>query len=72
MPELLMTILTLLLYIVLVAIVVYIIIYVLGAVGIAIPPKVMQLIWVAFALLVIIWLLSALFGGGMSLPTLRG
>lgn len=65
-------ILTILLYIVVIAIVFYAVIWVLGQVGITIPPRIMQLIVVAFALVVLIWLVTALVGGGTPpLPSIR-
>jgi hypothetical protein len=58
-------IITALIYIVLLAIVVYLIIWVLQIVGVALPPKIVQLIWVVFALIVLLILVQVLLGGGM-------
>lgn len=70
--DLIVTVLTLLLYIVIIAIVFYAIVYVLGLIGIVVPPRIMQLLMVAFGLIVLIWLVTALLGGGgVALPTLK-
>jgi len=58
-------IITALIYIVLLAIVVYIIIWVIGVIGLAIPPKIIQLIWVVFALVVLLILVQLFLGGGI-------
>lgn len=59
-----------LIYIVVAAIIVWIVLYVLNTVmGWQIPDKIIQLIWVAFALLAILWLLRAILPGiGVALP----
>jgi hypothetical protein len=55
-----------------VALVIYLIIYVLRDVlGLPIPPKVIQILWVIVALLVILWLVQLVLGGGLRLPTFR-
>ena len=46
----------LLIYIVILAIVVYLVVWVLGIVGVPIPAKVLQLIWVVVALIAILLL----------------
>jgi hypothetical protein len=55
------------------AIVIYLVIYVLrDVIGLPIPPKVVQLLWVIVALLVILWLVQlVLGGGGMHFPSFR-
>lgn len=45
------------------AIVVYIILWVLETVGVPIPPKVIQLLWVIVALVAILWLVQLVTGG---------
>jgi hypothetical protein len=68
------TVITLLIYICVVALVIYLILWVLrDVVGLPIPEKVVQILWVIFALLVILWVVQALLGGGggLRLPTLR-
>ena len=56
-------IITALIYIVLLAIVVYLVIWVLQTIGIALPAKIIQLIWVVFALIVLLILVQLLLGG---------
>jgi len=58
-------IITALIYIVLLAIVVYLILWVLQTIGIALPAKIVQLIWVVFALIVLLILVNLLLGGGL-------
>ena len=48
------SVIMLLIYLCLAAILFYIVTYVLGVIGIPIPPKVMQLLWVILALVVIL------------------
>jgi hypothetical protein len=61
------TVIMLLIQICLVAVLAYIVIWVLGILGVTIPPRVVQLLWVIVALIVILLLYRALwpvFGGG--------
>lgn len=63
------SIIMLLIYIAIIALVFYLVIYVLGVIGVALPPKVIQIIWLIFALIVVLWLVRVLLsGGGLSLP----
>lgn len=64
------TIITVLIYIVLLCIVMYLIIWVLEVVGVPIPAKIIQLLWVVVALIAILIIVQALLGGG--LPRLGG
>ena len=64
------SIITLLIYIVLLAIVVYLVIWVLGIIGVPIPEKVIQLLWVVVALIAILMLANMVIGGGLHLPAL--
>jgi hypothetical protein len=59
-----------LIYICVAAAIIYLVIYVLSAVvGWSIPAKVVQIIWVIFLLLAILWLLRAVLPGlGVALP----
>lgn len=59
-----------LIYICVAALIIWLVLYVLNSVmGWAIPAKVVQIIWVIFALLAILWLLRALLPGlGVALP----
>ena len=66
------TVITLLIYICVIALVFYLVVWVLTTViGVPIPAKVIQIIWVIFALIVILLLWRALAAGGLSLPSLR-
>ena len=57
-------IITLLIYLCILAIVVYLIIWVLGIIGLPIPQKVIQLIWVIAALIAILMIVQFLAGAG--------
>jgi hypothetical protein len=64
-------IITLLIYICLVALVIYLVLWVLQTVvGLALPAKVIQILWVIFALIVVLLLVQIVLGGGSSLPRL--
>lgn len=67
------SIITLLIYICVAALVFYLVIWVLrDVVGLPIPERVIQIIWVIFALIVILWAVQLLLGaGGLRLPILR-
>ena len=59
------TVITALIYICLFALVVYLVVWVLrDVVGLPIPPKVIQIIWVIVALIAILWLVQMVLGGG--------
>ena len=65
------SIITLLIYVVILAIVVYLVIWVLGIIGVPIPEKVIQLLWVIVALVAILMLVNMVMGGGLGhLPAL--
>jgi hypothetical protein len=50
------------------ALVIYLIIWVLrDVIGLPIPEKVIQILWVIVALIVILWLVQMVTGGGMSM-----
>ncbi len=56
------------------ALVIYLVIWVLtDVVGLPIPAKVIQILWVIVALIVILWLVQLVTGGagGFHLPTIR-
>ncbi len=58
-------VITFLIYICLLAIVIYLVIWVLTeVVGLPIPAKVIQLLWVIVALIAILWLVQMVVGGG--------
>jgi len=59
------SIITFLIYICLLAIVIYLVIWVLrDIVGLPIPEKVIQILWVIVALIAILWLVQMVLGGG--------
>lgn len=63
-------VISLLIWVVIFAIVIYLVVWVLQTVvGIALPGKVIQLLWVLFALIVILMLVQIVLGGG-GLPRL--
>ena len=59
-----------LIYVCLLAIVIYAVIYVLrDVVGLVIPAKVIQILWVIVTLIVLLWLVRIIMaGGGLSFP----
>lgn len=66
------TVISLLIYVCIIALVFYLIVYVMGVIGITIPPKVVQILMVIFALIVILMIYQALVGGGgFHLPALK-
>jgi hypothetical protein len=69
----LVSVITFLIYICIIAIVIYAVIWVLrDVIGLPIPAKIIQLIWVVVALIVILWLVQMLLGGaGFRLPVIR-
>jgi len=58
------SVITFLIYLCIFAIVIYLVIYVLGVIGVPIPPKVLQLIWVIVALIAVLWLVQMVTSGG--------
>lgn len=59
-------VISLLIYICVVALIIYLVIWVLqDVVGLALPGKVIQILWVIFALIVILLLVNLLLGGGV-------
>lgn len=69
------SVITFLIYVCILALVIYLIIWVLQTViGIPIPPKVIQILWVIVALICILWLVQMVLGGGSGtfrLPAIR-
>ena len=67
------SVITFLIYLCLLAIVIYLVIWVLrDVIGLPIPEKVVQLLWVIVALIAILWLVQMVMGGGgFRLPALR-
>lgn len=67
------SVITFLIYICILALVIYLIIWVLrDVVGLPIPAKVIQILWVIIALIVILWLVQMFLGGGsFRLPVIR-
>lgn len=66
------SVITFLIYLCLLAIVIYLVIWVLtDVIGLPIPAKVVQLLWVIVALIAILWLVQMVAGGGgFHLPNL--
>ena len=65
------SVITFLIYICLLAIVIYLVIWVLrDIVGLPIPERVIQILWVIVALIAILWLVQMVLGGG-SVPHLK-
>lgn len=63
------SIITFLIYICVLALVIYLILWVLRDVlGLPIPAKVIQILWVIVALVVILWLVQMLPGLGLHFP----
>jgi multisubunit Na+/H+ antiporter MnhF subunit len=59
------SVITFLIYICILAIVIYLVIWVLrDIVGLPIPERVIQLLWVIVALIAILWLVQLVLGGG--------
>ena len=59
------SVITFLIYICVLALVIYLIIWVLrDVIGLPIPPKVIQILWVIVALIVILWLVQMVLPGG--------
>lgn len=68
------SVITFLIYVCVLALVIYLIIWVLRDVlGVPIPAKVVQILWVIVALIVILWLVQMVLGGGggFRVPSLR-
>jgi hypothetical protein len=69
------SVITFLIYVCILALVIYLIIWVLqDVVGIPIPAKVIQILWVIVALVCILFLVQTVLGGGggsFRLPTIR-
>lgn len=59
-------VITLLIYVCIIALVFYLVIYVLGVIGVPLPPKVVQIVWLIFGLVVLLMLWRAF--GGIHLP----
>jgi hypothetical protein len=64
------SILVFLIYVCVLAIVIYAVIYVLReVVGLVIPAKIIQIVWVIVTLLVLLWLVRIIMaGGGLHFP----
>jgi bacteriorhodopsin len=54
------SVITLLIYICVVALVIYLVIWVLSSVGVSLPPQVVKILWIIFALIVLLMLLRLL------------
>jgi hypothetical protein len=66
---LLTAVITLLIYVCVFAIIIYLIVWVLGQLGIPLPAQVLKILWIIFALIVILLIARVLIGsGGLALP----
>jgi hypothetical protein len=67
------SVITFLIYVCVLALVIYLILWVLrDVIGLPIPEKVVQILWVIVALIVILWLVQLMLGGGgFRLPVIR-
>lgn len=66
------SVISLLVYLCLLAIVIYLVIWVVrDVIGLPIPDKVIQLLWVIVALVAILWIVQMVGGGSFRLPALR-
>jgi uncharacterized protein with PQ loop repeat len=66
------SVISLLIYICVIALVIYLIIWVLrDVIGLALPAKVIQILWVIFALIVLLYLVQFVLGGSFHGPLLR-
>jgi hypothetical protein len=57
------SVITLLIYVCLLVLCAYLVIYVLGALGVALPPKVVQIIWIIVMLIVVLMIVRMLLSG---------
>lgn len=64
------SIIWLLIYLLVLGLVFYLIVWVLGILGITVPPNVMKIVGAIIVLLVILWFIQAVLGGG-GVPRLR-
>ena len=68
------SVITFLIYLCILALVLYLVIWVVrDVIGVPIPAKVIQLLWVIVALIVILWLVQMVLGGGggLRMPSIR-
>jgi hypothetical protein len=66
------SVITFLIYVCVLAIVIYLVIWVLRDIlGLPIPERVIQILWVIVALIAILWLVQMVLGGGLHLPALK-
>jgi len=66
------SVITLLIYICVIALVIYLVIWVLrDVIGLPLPGKVIQILWVIFALIVLLYLVQFVLGGSFRAPLLR-
>jgi hypothetical protein len=68
------SVITFLIYVCVLALVIYLVLWILRDVlGLPIPEKVVQILWVIVALIVILWLVQMVLGGGggLRMPSIR-
>lgn len=61
------SVITLLIYVCILALVVWLVIWVLGQIGVPLPAQVIRILWVIFALIVLLMIVRLLLGGGLHL-----
>jgi len=64
------TIITLLIYLCILALVIYLVLWVMEQIGLALPPQMVRIIWVIALLVAILFILQALPGLGVRVPSL--
>lgn len=65
------TVVTFLIYLCILALIVYLLIWIVrDVIGVPIPAKVIQILWVIVSLVVILWLVQLVAGGALHLPSL--
>jgi len=68
------SVITFLIYVCVLALVIYLVLWILlDVLGLPIPEKVVQILWVIVALIVILWLVQMVLGGGggLRMPSIR-
>lgn len=64
-------VITLLIYVCIIALVIYVVFYVIEALGIPLPPMVKKIVFLIFALIVLLYILRLIVaGGGIALPVI--
>lgn len=61
------SVISILIYVCILALVVWLVIWVLGQIGVPLPAQVIRILWVIFALIVLLWFVRMFLGGGLHL-----